>query len=185
MPASSHRIATLADVRAIRRQILRAATRSKTELARAAAQLSPFALLAALKLENTGFHPLSAARLNFIEQLNQSLTCLASLAAVSHLLAAHPSGSPYQLNLGSAAGTDILGADGLVAAEVFSTVHPRNNGKLTSDVRKVSLVHAEHRYVFFYSPAVPPGAQASLADYPAVQIIALSRKSVLGSSAGA
>ena len=185
MPAPTPPVSTLADVGIMRARILDATIRAQKRFARITTDLAPFEWLSALKLESEGFRPLAEGRMNFIEQLNQSLTCLASFAAVEYLLTVHPAGAPYQLNLASAAGTDILGANHLVAAEVFTAVHPRNNRKLVTDALRVSRSEAQYRYVFFYSPAVAAGPQPSPARYPSVAIIALSREQLLASGTGA
>jgi len=44
---------------------------------------------------------------------------------------------------------------GLVGAETFAAVHPRNNGKLAADLAKLSDRPEKHRYVFFMSPRHP------------------------------
>jgi hypothetical protein len=46
-------------------------------------------------------------------------------------------------------------AEGLVGAETFAAVDPRNNRKLAGDLAKLALRHERHRYVFFASPRFP------------------------------
>jgi hypothetical protein len=43
-------------------------------------------------------------------------------------------------------------ADGLVGAETFAAVDPRNNRKLAKDLEKLAHRTERHRYVFFMSP---------------------------------
>ena len=45
--------------------------------------------------------------------------------------------------------------DGLVGAETFAAVDPKNNSKLEQDLRKLSARTERHRYVFFMSPIYP------------------------------
>jgi hypothetical protein len=47
-----------------------------------------------------------------VEQLNQSFTYLASIAATAWLFEHHPENAPYILNLGTAPGSDIMSQDG-------------------------------------------------------------------------
>jgi hypothetical protein len=55
-------------------------------------------------------------------------------------------------------------AEGLVGAETFAAVSPRNNGKLAADLNKLVLSpEITHRYVFFYVAAISKcGALASV-----------------------
>ena len=65
--------------------------------------------LAILKFSESGRDPLDHKRpLNIIEQLNQSFTYLASIAAARWLLEHHPSCAPLILNLGTTSGPDII-----------------------------------------------------------------------------
>lgn len=114
----------------------------------------------ALKFKNLGCDPLNPQRpLNLIEQLNQSLTYLASLEAARLLFECHPHCGVLRLNLGTESGSDIESeVKGLIAAEVFAAVSPKNNKKLEKDLVKVSKTNARHRYVFFQSPSHEGGA---------------------------
>lgn len=110
--------------------------------------------LARLEFEQVGCDPLDAGRpLNFVEQLNQSFTYLATIEGARRLLQLHPANVPLHLNLGTAPGSDIVSADGEVAAETFAATHPNSNNKLQKDIAKVRATHATHRYVFYLSPA--------------------------------
>ena len=113
----------------------------------------PLRILFHLKFDKVGCDPLSPAReLNLIEQLNQLFTYQASFQAVAWLLEHHPAHGPFVLNLGTSSGPDIASRDGQVVAEVFATVHPRNNKKLAEDIERQESRTALHRYVFYMSP---------------------------------
>ena len=45
--------------------------------------------------------------------------------------------------------------EGLVGAETFAAVDPRNNRKLAKDLIKLAGRTEQHRYVFFASPLFP------------------------------
>jgi hypothetical protein len=100
-------------------------------------------------------HPIDDRPLNLIEQLNQTWTCLVTLRALPVLFDRHASAGGFHLNLGTASGTDIKSvACGVVAAEVFAAVHPKNNRKLEKDLKKLAheCPDAQNRYVFFGAP---------------------------------
>lgn len=70
--------------------------------------------------------------MNFIEQINQTWTYLAALAAARQLLILHPEAGGFRLAPGAHAAQplDVMSlADGLVGAETFAAVHPDNNQK--------------------------------------------------------
>lgn len=116
-----------------------------------------------MKVAALGCNPLEAeSPLNFIEQLNQTFTYIASARAVKMLLAQHPSGAPYRLNLGTTGGSDIESQDGRIAAEVFAAVNTSNNRKLAKDIEKVRATSADSKYVFFMCPSISEGRQKSL-----------------------
>jgi hypothetical protein len=110
----------------------------------------PLELLKKFKFEKIGHDPLNIQRpLNFIEQLNQTFTYLASFKAASILFEMHPGLTSMTLNLGTRAGSDIESDfDGGIAAEVFAAVNPKSNNKLKKDIQKVSSVNVKHKYVF-------------------------------------
>ena len=124
-----------------------------------AAQTSePLDLLRRMKFEMIGFHPIEGRALNLVEQINQTWTYMAALAAAKHLLELHPEAGGYWLAPGAHASRplDIMSeAEGLVGAETFAAVHPRNNRKLDKDLRKLAIRAEQHRYVFFMSPLFP------------------------------
>jgi len=133
--------------------ITRAAASTATRLAEHLQQANALAALAQVKFSPTGCDPLELDRpLNFVEQLNQSFTYLASIEAARWLLERHPDHVPLQLNLGTSPGSDIASLDGAIAAEVFAATHPDSNDKLRKDIQKVRTTAASHRYVFYLSP---------------------------------
>ncbi len=117
-----------------------------------------------LKFKPVGYNPLDPeTRLNFIEQLNQSFTYIASARATKILFTRHPMLAPFTLNLGTVGGSDIesrLG--GGVAAEVFAAVNTSNNRKLAKDIAKVAATNAKFKYVFFMCPGYAEGFQSDL-----------------------
>lgn len=119
----------------------------------------PLEFLSRIKFEQVGFDPLDTQRpLNFIEQLNQTFTYLASFMAVKLLFKWHVGLTELTLNLGTKSGTDIESSfDGGIAAEVFSAVKPNNNSKLRKDLKKISAFKAFHKYVFFLCPDYEEG----------------------------
>jgi len=146
----------LEEIEPIRAQIRCAADKTAHELRKAMdEQPDGIELLRRMKFTKMGFQPLVDEKLNLVEQINQTWTCLVSLNALPFLFARHPDAGGFQLNLGAGAGTDILSiAPGIVAAETFAAVHPSNNAKLSNDMRKLArqCPDARARYVFFASP---------------------------------
>lgn len=115
-------------------------------------------LLRALKFEEVGTHPVGAYPLNAIEQINQTFTFVVALKAARHLLERHPEAGGFYLAPGAhmSKPLDIMSiADGLVGAEIFAAVDPRNNRKLARDLDKLKTRHERYRYVFFGSPMYP------------------------------
>jgi len=112
-----------------------------------------------LKFEKMGYDPLSESRdLNFIEQLNQTFTYLASMKAAEFLFNQHPEISSLTLNLGTASGSDLETNDcGGIAAEVFAATKPSSNNKLNKDIQKVSVTNAKYKYSFFMCPDIEHG----------------------------
>ena len=135
------------------------AEQTQSQLAELAGTEDPLQFLYQLKFNAIGCDPLSPSReLNVIEQLNQTFTYLASFNGAEFIFSRHPKVRRLTLNLGTAAGSDIESTEGGgIAAEVFAAVTPRNNGKLTKDIKKVSDVKAEYRYVLFMSPECEAG----------------------------
>jgi hypothetical protein len=115
-------------------------------------------LLRALKFDQVGFHPLDCHALNAIEQVNQIWTYLAALSAVRVLFELHPDAGGFSIAPGAHAAQplDVMSeVKGLVGAETFAAVDPRNNGKLAKDLTKLAGRAEQYRYVFFASPLFP------------------------------
>ncbi|MEA2165120.1 MAG: hypothetical protein QOK37_3247 [Thermoanaerobaculia bacterium] len=153
--------------------IVRSATVAATTLASLVQNHSPLTLLSKAKFETIGSDPLANHPLNLIEQINQTFTYLASFEAVRYLLRHHSKHGPFHLNLGNVKGPDIYSSDGHVVAEVFAAVKPSNNRKLEKDVKKLSVVSAQYRYVFYSCASERAGEVAPLVDCPDVRIISL------------
>lgn len=146
-------ITTLDELVEIERRIATSAAATAANLSRQLRENSDLAALARLKFDQAGCDPLDVSRaLNFVEQLNQSFTYLASIEGAKWLLEHHPNHAPYRLNLGTAPGPDIESEDREVAAETFAATHPDSNNKLRRDVERVRAMPARHRYVFYLSP---------------------------------
>ncbi len=159
------------DIVRLRKSIIDAATRTK-EMLRCLLDLDPILLLRSLKYEKSGSDPLEDRPLNFIEQLNQTFTYLASLDAVEKLIEHHPDKAPYKVNLGTVSGYDIESSDGSVIAEVFAAVRPSNNNKLIIDTIRACESGAEYKYVFYACLSDGPGDRSN-PKYPDVRIISL------------
>jgi hypothetical protein len=118
----------------------------------------PLDMLRRMKFDKIGFHPTESHPLNVIEQINQTWTYAVALAATRKLFELHPEAGGFYLAPGAHATTalDIMSvADGLVGAETFAAVDPRNNRKLVLDLTKMIARPENHRYVFFMSPLFP------------------------------
>jgi hypothetical protein len=121
------------------------------------------ALLSLLKFNKIGRDPLKGTELNFIEQLNQTFTALASIKAANHIFQTHADSHTIRMNLGTNSGSDLEVLDArqqkIGIAEVFATVDPTNNDKLRNDVKKVressKLMNYPIRSVYFLSPHFP------------------------------
>jgi hypothetical protein len=117
---------------------------------------NPIEVLSLFKFTELGYDPLvHGRRLNFIEQVNQSFTVLASLKAAHHLFATTDAAS-IKMNLGPHKGFDLEVSDGSASvfgvAEVFAAVSPNNNSKLKKDVDRVRASSLPLRRVYFLAP---------------------------------
>lgn len=118
----------------------------------------PLDMLKRMKFEPIGFHPIEHRPLNLVEQINQLWTYSVAIAASKQLLRLHPDADGFHLAPGAHASQalDIMShKEGLVGAETFAAVDPRNNKKLQLDIDKLSQRSELHRYVFFMSPMFP------------------------------
>jgi len=117
-------------------------------------------LFSKMKFGGVGYDPLNPDReLNLVEQINQSFTYLASFYALEVLFSLHSNLAPFELNLGTAPGSDIESGCRQLAAEVFASVTPTNNQKLKKDIDKVSKTNAAFKYAFFMCPGFELGRQ--------------------------
>jgi hypothetical protein len=165
-------------IQRLRKSILEAADKAARAI-RDLAHEPSMSLLAHMKFQELGFHPIDDRRLNLVEQINQTFTYLVSLAAAEYVLAHHSDATPIQLNLGTTAGYDLVSPSAGVAAEVFAAVNRTNNRKLAKDLVKVSGADAPNKYVFFHCPGESPGSP-HLDLFPQVQLVALSAEAVWG-----
>ena len=161
------------DLSALEARVVGSAQRTAEALARILAESKPLDALARVRFEQFGFHPIQDRALNFIEQLNQTFTFIASLRAAAWIFAHHPEVGALRLNLGTAGGSDLESLDGTLAAEAFAAVTPNSNDKLRKDVAKVGSTNARLKYVFYSSPAVEPRAPVPAPQNHSVQIVSL------------
>ncbi|MCG3879659.1 hypothetical protein [Psychrobacter sp. Ps6] len=125
--------------------------------------ISSQTLFSKMKFSGIGFDPLDSNRpLNIIKQINQSFTYLASFYALEVLFTEYPELAPFQLNLGTAPGSDIESECGGLAAEVFAAVAPTSNQKLKKDINKVLATDAKLKFVFFICLNFELGRQPQL-----------------------
>jgi hypothetical protein len=130
-------------------------------------------MLRRMKFDLIGYHPIDGRSLNLVEQINQTWTYLVALAVAKQLLELHPEANGYRLAPGAHASQalDIMSeADGLVGAETFAAVHPRNNDKLNNDFRKMAARTELNRYIFFMSPKFPGSARLTQFERDGVQV---------------
>ncbi len=118
-------------------------------------------VLEILKFEEFGNDPLTPdSPLNFIEQLNQTFTYIASIRACRHIFDTELRVKKITMHLGSHKGSDLVMMNGsgkiLGLAEVFAAVDHKNNNKLKKDIEKVSSDAAKYKVsikrVYFISP---------------------------------
>lgn len=133
----------------------------------------PLALMRRMKFDPVGFHPIEHRPLNLVEQINQTWTYAVAIAAARQLLLLHPEAGGFRLAPGAHASLDLdimSTAEGLVGAETFAAVTPRNNGKLAGDLAKLAARPETHRYVFFMSPLFPGNARRPQFERNGVQV---------------
>ncbi|MBV9482820.1 MAG: hypothetical protein JO249_19060 [Acidobacteria bacterium] len=120
-----------------------------------------------MKFGSVGFHPIDEREINLVEQINQTWSYIAALAAARLLLSMHEDAGGFELAPGAHAALDLdimSGRRGVVGAEVFAAVTPDNNRKLRRDLDKLSKRNEVHRYVFFLSPRYPKNEHQSRLD---------------------
>lgn len=137
----------------------------------------PLDMLKRMKFDPIGFHPVEERELNFIEQINQTWTYAVAIAAARELLDLHPEAGGFHLAPGAhlAQDLDIMSVvPGLVGAETFAAVDPRNNKKLALDLAKLAGRSERHRYVFFMSPLYPGDMRLEGLERDGVQVRSVS-----------
>lgn len=140
------------------------------------ADRGPLDWLYRLKFDPVGQHPMNGHPLNVVEQVNQSWSWIAALRAVQQLLRIHPRVGGFYVapDAHMSIPLDIMSFEpGMVGAEVFAAVHPRNNRKLVRDVEKLATRPEAFRYAFFLSPAFPVHARHPQFERDGVQVWSL------------
>lgn len=137
----------------------------------------PLDMLKRMKFESVGFHPVEDRALNVVEQINQTWTYYVAATAAKQLLELHPDVGGFYLAPGAHASRelDIMSdAPGVVGAETFAAVDPRNNRKLFLDLQKMAARTERHRYVFFMSPLYPDSGRQVGLERDGVEVWSLS-----------
>ncbi|HEY5409199.1 MAG TPA: hypothetical protein VIJ94_00605 [Caulobacteraceae bacterium] len=130
-------------------------------------------LLRRMKFDLVGFHPIEDRPLNVIEQINQTWTYAVALSAARVLLELHPEAGGFKVAPGAhmSLPLDIMSEKaGLVGAETFAAVNPRNNQKLAKDLAKLANRPETHRYVFFMSPRYPGDKRQPVLERSGIQV---------------
>jgi hypothetical protein len=133
----------------------------------------PLDMLARMKFDPVGFHPIEGYKLNLVEQINQTWTFAVAIAAAKQLLQLHPDAGGFYLAPGAHAARplDIMSvAENLVGAETCAVVNPTDNGKLEKDIAKLEARPEVHRYAFFMSPMFPGNERRSKFERNGVQV---------------
>lgn len=172
-------ISTVEQLDALEETLIRSTAITAKRLAESLRSADSLGNLSRLKFAETGCDPLEADRpLNFVEQLNQTFTYLASIEAVRWLFRHAPDCAPFVVNLGTAPGSDITSLDGSIAAEVFAATRPDSNDKLRKDIEKVRASAARQRFVFYLSPvATRASSTIAVGD---VRVVRLDHSCMLG-----
>jgi hypothetical protein len=161
------------DLSVLEARVVESSRKAVSALAQILADSDPLNALARVKFEQVGFHPIQDRSLNFIEQLNQTFTFIASLRAAAWIFAHHAEVGPVRLNLGTASGSDLESLDGTLAAEAFAATTPSSNDKLRKDIAKVACTSARLKYVFYACPSVRPGPAAPAPNNADVRTVSL------------
>lgn len=154
----------------------------RASAARAQAQVAalsgdPLDMLRRMKFDQIGYHPIEDRPLNLVEQINQTWSMAVAIEATRKLLELHPEAGGFRLAPGAHASLelDIMSiTPGLVGAETFAAVHPRNNGKLRADLAKLAVRPERFRYVFFLSPLFPTTERQLRLEVPGVEVWSLA-----------
>lgn len=126
----------------------------------------------AFKFDKIAIDPLSGNQENLIEVINQVQTYLVSIMAVEHLYQLFPM-QEFIINWGNIPGYDIESLDGAIIAECFAATSYKSNGKLTSDLKRLSNESsATYKYIFFYDKEFTDNHKSYYKEkYPDVEII--------------
>jgi hypothetical protein len=128
-----------------------------------------------IKFKDIGHHPAGDLKINILEQAQLTFNYLAKFEATRWLLTRHPEllVKGLELSVSSQSGFDIESVEAdFLAAEVFSSTHPKLNNKLGQDIRHLAQ-HAAgvaHRYVFFSSPGFVYGRCEELESTPGIEV---------------
>ena len=136
----------------------------------------PLDMLKHMKFQAVGFHPVEDRALNVVEQINQTWTYFVAASAAKQLLELHPDVGGFYLAPGAHASLelDIMSdAPGMVGAETFAAVDPRNNRKLYLDLQKMAARTERHRYVFFMSPLYSEAGRQTKLERDGVEVWSL------------
>lgn len=167
-------VQSVAEIEPIVDRVRAAAARTVQAITRlTAAEPDVLEVLRQMKFSTIAWHPLDDQPLNLIEQVNQTWTYLVTLRALPFLFSRHPEACGFQLNLGTASGSDIVSVmPNAVAAEVFAAVHPMNNGKTMKDLRNLAqdCPGAAARYVFFAAPGYKHDRHPKLERVPGIEV---------------
>jgi hypothetical protein len=164
-------ITSLTDLDTLKAKIIMSAEKSRSRLEVLLKENAAIPFLEKIKFEKIGYDPIDSNReLNFIEQLNQSFTYLATIEGTRHLLESHPNATPFHLNLGTEPGPDIISRDQTVVAEVFAATNPNSNNKLKRDIERVLTYQARYKYIFYISLI------SAKDTHPEIEIIQISEK---------
>lgn len=128
-----------------------------------------------IKFKDIGHHPVDDGKLNILEQANLTFNYLARFEAARWLFTKHSEllTKGLELNLTSQSGFDIESVEpDFLAAEVFSSSHPKLNNKLGQDIRHLSQSAAgvRYRYVFFSSPDFAYGRHQELEGSSGIEV---------------
>lgn len=134
-------------------------------------QLNPGDLFYQMKFTEFGRDPLEDRNLNIIEQLNQLYTYLVSFKAIMYLLKEHKGMAPFIVNLGTQSGFDIHSSDESLVAEVFASADARNNDKLRNDIKRLTGLNSDYKYVFYHSPDICKRQFKYKEDFPDVKVV--------------
>lgn len=136
----------------------------------------PLDMLKQMKFQPVGFHPVEDRALNVVEQINQTWTFFVAATAAKQLLELHPDAGGFHLAPGAHASLELdimSGMPGMVGAETFAAVDPRNNRKLHGDLAKLTTRSELHRYVFFMSPLYPSAGRQHKLERDGVEVWSL------------